>query len=144
MGSSVVRLKAAAALLLAILIAEIALAIWLPLRDKSELDQAPRSDRTYHSVYSGTFKNAAVAADSAICSSLGSYILILGFCSLLESVVGTWLYPMLSNKSNIVITQKHPSKSNAVGTQSMQRLQQPYAVAYKTCKAVGLAEDHLC
>lgn len=105
MGSSVGRLKAAAALLLAILIAEIALAIWLPLRDKSELDQAPRLDRTYHSVYSGTFENAAVAADSAICSSLGSYILILGFCSLLESVVGTWLYPLLSNKSNIIITQ---------------------------------------
>ena len=79
MGSSVGRLKAAAALLSAVLIAEIALAIWLPLRDKSELNQA--STRTYHSVYSGTFENAAVAADSAICSSLGSYILILGFCS---------------------------------------------------------------
>jgi len=75
MGSSVGRLKAAAALLSAVLIAEIALAIWLPLRDKSELNQA---SRTYHSVYSGTFENAAVAADSAICSSLGSYILQRG------------------------------------------------------------------
>ena len=70
-------LKPACALLGAVLIAEIALAIWLPLRSSDEKLEA--SQGVFQSVYSGTFDNAAVAADSSICSSLGSNVLLTGF-----------------------------------------------------------------
>ena len=70
-------LKPACALLGAVLIAEIALAIWLPLRSSDEKLEA--SQRVFQSVYSGTFDKAAVAADSSICSSLGSNVLLTGF-----------------------------------------------------------------
>ena len=65
------------ALACAILITEIALAIWLPLREKDscETPEIKASSVKWTSDYSAKFGQAAVTTDSGVCASLGREIL---------------------------------------------------------------------
>lgn len=65
-------------LLAAVLIVEIALAIWLPIREKNNEEITPIKEAKRTSQYSGFFKNGAVAADVGACSTMGKDVLEMG------------------------------------------------------------------